>query len=283
MSQLLKGAPAASAINEETRQRIAVLNKKGVVPTLAIIRTGEREDDLSYETGAKKRAAALGIEVLSFALPADASQSELENVMHRVNEDQNIHGVLLLRPLPGSLDEERIVSLLAPEKDVDGITDASLSGVFTGKRIGYPPCTAEACMKLLDYYGIDCAGKKAVVLGRSLVVGRPAAMMLMQKNATVTICHTRTRQTEQETKEADIVLAAAGQRGAFDARYFKAGQVVLDVGIHFNEEGKMCGDVATGQVQDMVEAITPVPGGVGAVTTAVLMSHVAEAALRFYS
>lgn len=280
MSQLLKGAPVASAINEETGRRIAALKEQGIRPTLAIIRVGEKEDDLSYETGAKKRAAALGIEVLSFALPADVRQTELEEVIDTVNEDRNIHGVLLLRPLPRSLDEERIVSLLAPDKDVDGITDSSLSGVFTGKKNGYPPCTAEACMKILDYYGIECTGKKAVVLGRSLTVGRPAAMMLMEKNATVTICHTRTRQTEQETRGADIVIAAAGQRGAFDGAYFTEGQIVLDVGIHFNEEGKMCGDVVTGQVQDVVEAITPVPGGVGAVTTAVLMSHVTEAAMH---
>jgi methylenetetrahydrofolate dehydrogenase (NADP+)/methenyltetrahydrofolate cyclohydrolase len=280
MSELLKGAPVAAAIREAAKDRVEVLKEQGVTPTLAIIRVGERPDDLSYETGAKKRAENFGIAIQSFVLPENVEQKALEEVIHRVNEEETIHGVLLLRPLPKHLDEKSIVAMLAPKKDVDGITDGSLAGVFTGKKLGFPPCTAEACMKILEHYQIDCTGKKAVVAGRSLVVGKPLSMMLLAQNATVTICHTRTKNLEEEMRAADIVVAAAGQKGAFGPDCFREGQIVLDVGIHFGEDGKMCGDVLTGQVQDTVAAITPVPGGVGAVTTAVLMSHVVEAAER---
>lgn len=280
MAQIWKGAPVAAALNEKTKAQAQALREKGIVPTLAIIRVGEKADDIAYETGACKRAAAVGVAVLQLILPANASEKELEQTIYMVNDDPNIHGVLLLRPLPRTMNEERLVGLLAPEKDVDGITDGSLCGVFTGKKIGYAPCTAQACMEILDYYGVDCTGRKATVVGRSLVVGRPAAMLLMEKNATVTICHTRTKDLAEQIQQAEIVIAAAGRRGMFGEECFRQGQIVLDVGIHFDEEGKMCGDVRTAEVEPLVEAITPVPGGVGAVTTAVLMSHVVDAALR---
>ena len=280
MAQIWKGAPVAAAPNEKTKEQALALRENGVIPTLAIIRVGERPDDIAYETGACKRAAAVGVAVLQLILPANASEQELEQTIYMVNDDPNIHGVLLLRPLPKTMNEERLVGLLAPEKDVDGITDGSLCGVFTGKKIGYAPCTAQACMEILDYYGVDCTGKRATVVGRSLVVGRPAAMLLMEKNATVTICHTRTKDLPQQMREAEIVIATAGRRGMFGADCFREGQMVLDVGIHFNEEGKMCGDVRTAEVEPIVEAITPVPGGVGAVTTAVLMNHVVQAAQK---
>lgn len=280
MAQIWKGAPVAAALNEKTKAQAEALREKDVIPTLAIIRIGERPDDIAYETGACKRAAAVGVAVLQLVLSENASEQELEQTIYMVNDDPHIHGVLLLRPLPKTMNEERLVGLLAPEKDVDGITDGSLCGVFTGKKIGYAPCTAQACMEILEYYGVDCTGKKATVVGRSLVVGRPAAMMLMEKNATVTICHTRTKDLSQQMQQAEIVIAAAGRRGMFGADCFREGQLVLDVGIHFNEEGKMCGDVRTAEVEPIVDAITPVPGGVGAVTTAVLMSHVVQAAQR---
>ena len=172
------------------------------------------------------------------------------------------------------------MNALAVEKDVDGITDLSMAGVFMGKDMGYAPCTPSACMKVLDHYGIDCTGKKVVVIGRSLVVGKPAAMMLIKKNATVTICHTRTKDMPSVVKEADIVIVAAGRAGVVDDTYLRAGQTVIDVGINVNEEGKLCGDVAYAKAEPIVEAITPVPGGVGSVTTSVLVGHVVEAAMR---
>ena len=186
----------------------------------------------------------------------------------------------MFRPLPKHLDQNLIENALDPAKDVDCMTDGSMSGVFTGKAIGFPPCTPQACMEILDHYGIDCTGKKAVVIGRSLVVGKPAAMMLIKKNATVTVCHTRTVDMPSVTREADILLVAAGRAGVVGAAYVKPGQIVIDVGINVNAEGKLCGDVDYAAVEPIVEAITPVPGGVGSVTTSVLVSHVVEAAAK---
>ena len=188
--------------------------------------------------------------------------------------------LLLFRPLPKHLDQAVIENALAPEKDVDCMTDLSMSGVFTGKKIGFPPCTPQACMEILDHYGIDCTGKKAVVIGRSLVVGKPAAMMLVKKNATVTICHTRTVDMPSVAREADIIIVAAGRAGVVGAEYVKEGQTIIDVGINVNAEGKLCGDVDYAAVEPIVDAITPVPGGVGSVTTSVLVGHVVEAAMR---
>ena len=251
----------------------AALNEK-------IIRVGEREDDLSYERGATKRCETLGVAYEKFLLPADVTQEELMATIDKVNKDDSIHGVLIFRPLPKHLDEAAVIKALSPEKDVDGITDGSMVGVFAGTKQGFPPCTPQACMEILDHYGIDCTGKKAVVVGRSLVVGKPAAMMLLKKNATVTICHTRTKDMPSVVKEADIVIVAAGRAGVVDDTYLRAGQTVIDVGINVNEEGKLCGDVAYAKAEPIVEAITPVPGGVGSVTTSVLVGHVVEAAMR---
>ena len=186
----------------------------------------------------------------------------------------------MFRPLPKHLDEEAACQALDPEKDVDGITDGSMVGVFTGQKKGFPPCTPQACMEILDHYGIDCAGKKAVVIGRSLVVGKPAAMMLIKKNATVTVCHTKTVDMPAVCREADILIVAAGRAGVVDKPYFAPGQVVIDVGINVNAEGKLCGDVKFEDAEPIVGAITPVPGGVGSVTTSVLVGHVVEAAMR---
>ena len=201
------------------------------------------------------------------------------NTIAQVNEADDIHGVLLFRPLPRHLNENKIINALAAEKDIDGITDRSMASVFLGKQGGFAPCTPSACMKILDHYSIDCTGKKAVVIGRSPVVGKPAAMMLLQKNATVTICHTKTTDMPSVVKEADIVIVAAGRAGVIDAKYLRAGQTVIDVGINVNEEGKLCGDVNFVDAEPLVDAITPVPGGVGSVTTSVLIEHVVDAAL----
>lgn len=280
MAQILKGAPVAAALRERTRAEAEELAKAGTVPGLAIIRVGERPDDVSYENGACRRAESVGVAVFKFTLPEDASAQELAEVIDTVNESPQIHGALLLRPLPSHMDEEALVNRLLPEKDVDGITDGSLTGVFTGKASGFAPCTAQACMEILDYYGVDCTGKRAVVVGRSLVVGRPLAMLLLHRNATVTVCHTRTEELSLRMREGEIVIAAAGRQEMFGRECFSAGQIVLDVGIHFAEGGRMCGDVITAEAEEAVQAVTPVPGGVGAVTTAVLMSHVVEAAKR---
>ena len=283
MAKQLLGKEVTAALNERIKADVATLNAKGVKPTLGIIRVGERPDDLSYERGATKRCETLGVEYKKYLLPADVSQEELLKVIDEVNKDDNIHGVLMFRPLPKHIDQTLVENALAAEKDVDCQTDASLGGVFTGKKVGFPPCTPQACMEILDHYGIDCTGKKAVVIGRSLVVGKPAAQMLIKKNATVTTCHTRTIDMPSVAREAEILIVAAGRAGVVGAEYVAPGQIVIYVGINVNAEGKLCGDVDYAAVEPIVDAITPVPGGVGSVTTSVLVGHVVEAAMRKFA
>ncbi|MBR5641390.1 MAG: bifunctional 5,10-methylenetetrahydrofolate dehydrogenase/5,10-methenyltetrahydrofolate cyclohydrolase [Firmicutes bacterium] len=281
MAEVLKGMPVAKAISEELKARSEALQEKGVTPTLAIFRVGERDDDLSYERGAMKRAEQTGVAVKNVVLPADVDSEAFFQALDELNKDETVHGILMFRPLPKQLDGEKARQMLAPEKDVDGCTDGSLAGVFANAKVGFPPCTAQAAMEILKFYGIDPKGKKAAVIGRSLVIGRPVAMMLMHANATVTICHTRTVDVPSITKEADIVIAASGQMESVGAEYVSEGQTVIDVGIGWNEEkGKLCGDVKFEEAEPVVSAITPVPGGVGSVTTAVLCKHVIEAAER---
>lgn len=281
MAEVLKGMPVAKAISEELKARSEALQEKGVTPTLAIFRVGERDDDLSYERGAMKRAEQTGVAVKNVVLPADVDSETFFKALENLNNDKDVHGILMFRPLPKQLDGEKARQLLAPDKDVDGCTDGSLAGVFANAKVGFPPCTAQAAMEILKFYGIDPKGKKAAVIGRSLVIGRPVAMMLMHANATVTICHTRTVDVPSITKEADIVIAASGQMESVGAEYVSAGQTVIDVGIGWNEaKGKLCGDVKFEEAEPVVANITPVPGGVGSVTTAVLCKHVIEAAER---
>ena len=280
MSVILKGAPVVAAMNEANAARCAALREKGVVPTLAVVRVGAREDDLSYEKGVMARCAKVGVEVKQFLLPADAAQEELLGVIACINADPSIHGCLLFRPLPKQFDDRTIRAALSPEKDIDGITDDSLAGVFTNTDLGYAPCTAQACLEILKYYNIPLSGRRAVVVGRSLVVGKPAAMMLDRENATVTICNSRTQNLPAICKEADVVVVAMGKMGAVGADCLREGQTVVDVGIHVNEKGKLCGDVKFGEAEPVVDAITPVPGGVGTVTTSVLVGHVVQAAAK---
>ena len=281
MEKILKGAPVAQAIIDRTLCDANALKEKGVIPTLAILRVGERADDISYEKGAMKRCAQAGVDVKNVVLPSDVGENEFFETLNSLNKDDSVHGILMFRPLPKHIDGEKARQMLAIQKDVDGCTDGSLAGVFSNSKTGFTPCTAQAAMEILKYYGCECSGKKAVVLGRSLVVGRPVAMLLMHENATPTICHTRTKNPAELSKQADIVIACTGQMESLGADYFRAGQIVIDVGINWNEEkNKLCGDVRFDEVSDIVEAITPVPGGVGGVTTAVLVSHVVEAAKR---
>ena len=280
MAKILKGAEVVSSLHARLIPQVEALKAQGILPTLGIVRVGERADDVAYERGATKRAETLGVAVRKFMLEAGASQQELIDTIQTINEDDSIHGVLLFRPLPKHMDDEAVRAALLPEKDVDGITDASLVGVFTGTKRGFPPCTAQACMEILEHYQISLQGKRAVVIGRSLVVGKPVSMMLLQKNATVTVCHTKTLDMPAETKQADVLIVAAGRAGVVGAEYVRAGQTVIDVGINFTPEGAMVGDADFAAIEPIVEAITPVPGGVGTVTTTVLIGHVIEAAQR---
>ena len=290
MAKLLLGKEVTDALNANLQTRTAALREKGIVPTLGIIRVGADPSDLSYEKGATKRAELVGVEVKKFELPADASKEDVLAAIDQVNADDSIHGVLMFRPLPKHLkaDQDEICNHLAAAKDVDCMTDLSNAGVFTGKKLGFAPCTPAACMEILDYYGIDCKGKNAVVIGRSLVVGKPAAMMLMAKNATVTVCHTKTVDVAGIARKADILVSAAGVLNSLTKDYVAPGQIVIDVSINWDPEkinskggkGAIAGDAVFSEVEPIVEAITPVPGGVGSVTTSVLIGHVVEAAER---
>jgi len=290
MAKRLLGKEVNEKLNARIMDQCQALKEQGVHPTLAIVRCGERPDDLSYENGATKRAEMLGVAVKKFVLSEDVTKEELLQVIDSINADNGIHGVLMFRPLPKHLkaEQDEICNRLDPRKDVDGMTDGSNAGVFMGKKLGFAPCTPAACMEILDHYGIDCTGKKAVVIGRSLVVGKPAAMMLMGKNATVTVCHTKTRDTAAIAREADILISAAGVLKSLTKDYVRPGQVVVDVSINWDAEkinakggkGGIAGDAVFEEVEPIVEAITPVPGGVGAVTTSVLIGHVVEAAQR---
>ena len=280
MAKQLLGKEVNADLNGQIIDRVNALKDKGVVPTLGIIRVGEKDADLSYERGATKRCEKLGVEYKKFVFLENVSQEELMGAIDQVNKDSSIHGVLIFRPLPKTLDEKAVIAALDPEKDIDGITDGSMVGVYTGQKKGFPPCTAQAVMEILRHYQVDLKGKKAVVIGRSLVIGKPVAMMLLKQNATVTICHTKTKDMAAEAREADVLVVAAGHRDVVDDTFVRPRQMVIDVGINVNDEGKLCGDVSYDKVEPIVDAITPVPGGVGSVTTSVLVSHVVEAAER---
>lgn len=278
MAELWKGAPVAAALTERLIPRAQALVEKGVTPTLAIVRVGERPEDLSYERGALKRCEKVGIAVRQYLLTSEATQADLMEVIEDINRDDSIHGCLMFRPLPKHMDEAAACAALSPAKDVDGITAGSLAAVFSGSGAGYPPCTAQACLEILDHYGYELKGKRAVVVGRSLVIGKPVSMLLLGRHATVTVCHTRTADLAAECRRAEVLVAAAGKAGAVSAQCLAPGQVVLDVGINVDENGNLVGDVDFAAAEATVDAITPVPGGVGAVTTSVLARHVIEAA-----
>lgn len=278
MAQLWKGAPVAAALTKALTSRCHALKAAGVAPTLAIVRLGQRPDDISYETAAIKRCKKIGVAVKQFLLPQACSRAELTAIIEHINVDPAIHGCLVLRPLPDREMEELACAKLAPEKDVDGMTAAALTTVFTGSGAGYPPCTAQACVELLDHYGVDLTGKQVAVIGRSLVIGKPVSMLLQAKNATVTMCHTKTADLPSVCRNADIVVAAAGRAGLVTADCAAPGQILLDVGISVDADGRLRGDVDFGSVESVVSAITPVPGGVGSVTTTVLCRHVIQAA-----
>lgn len=280
MAKLLKGAEAAKKLTEELKLRTAKLTDRGIRPCLAVVRVGERDDDIAYERGAMKRCEKIGIEVRNIVLPQNVEQDILVYEIEKLNHDDAVHGVLILRPLPRHIDDNAICAVLAPEKDADGITAGSLAGIYSFRDTGYAPCTAQACIELLKYYEIPIAGKNAVVVGRSLVIGRPVSMLLLKDNATVTICHSKTKGLAGICRNADIIIAAAGRAGMITGDYVSEGQTVIDVGIHENVDGNLCGDTAFAEIEGIVGAITPVPGGVGAMTTAILASHVVDAAER---
>lgn len=274
-----RGMPAVKAMAEEFKSRVAALKERGVYPKLAVVRVGEREDDIAYEKGIVKRFGTVEADVEVIKLPIDIDGESFEETIRRLNEDEKVHGILVFRPLPKQLDDNRLKEIIRPDKDVDSISMANAAKVFAGDKTGYAPCTAQAVMELLEHNKIDLTGKKVVIVGRSLVVGKPLAMLMLGKNATVTVCHTRTKNIAEECKRADILVACAGSAKMIKRDFTNPDQIVVDVGINF-VDGAMCGDVDYDDVAEHVAAITPVPGGVGTVTTSVLLKHTLESAER---
>lgn len=276
-AKMLTAKEPLERYEQELRERTEACGKKGVTPALALLRVGNQAPDLSYERSAKKRAESIGVAVNVHELDADVSRQDLLREIDAINANNAEHGCLMFRPLPRSLDEQEACDRLLPAKDVDGMTKASLASVFMDGADGYPPCTADACLRMLDAYGIQVRGKRVVVVGRSLVIGKPVAMMLLKRNATVTICHSKTEDLPSVMRSADIVICATGRPHAYGPECFAPGQTVLDVGINF-EDGKICGDVDTEPVAQIVDAITPVPGGIGSFTTRLVFDHTIQAA-----
>ena len=275
--EILKGLPVANAINEKLMEQVKSI--EGPLPHLAIIRVGERPDDCSYERGAVKKMDKVGVRCTTYTFDADIDNETFQAELDKINENPDIDGILMLRPLPKQLDEKQIENKIDPRKDLDGISPLNLAKVYAGDESGYAPCTAEAVIEMLDYAGIDIKGKRVTVVGRSLVIGKPVSMLLMKRNATVTVCHTKTVDMEGTCKNAEILVAAAGSARMIKKDYVAEGAIVVDVGINVDEEGNLCGDVDFDAITDIAAIATPVPGGVGSVTTSVLAKHLVKAAM----
>lgn len=275
--EILKGLPVANAINEKLMEQVKSI--EGPLPHLAIIRVGERPDDCSYERGAVKKMDKVGVRCTTYTFDADIDNETFQAEFDKINENPDIDGILMLRPLPKQLDEKQIENKIDPRKDLDGISPLNLAKVYAGDESGYAPCTAEAVIEMLDYAGIDIKGKRVTVVGRSLVIGKPVSMLLMKRNATVTVCHTKTVDMEGTCKNSEILVAAAGSARMIKKDYVAEGAIVVDVGINVDEEGNLCGDVDFDTITDIAAIATPVPGGVGSVTTSVLAKHLVKAAM----
>jgi methylenetetrahydrofolate dehydrogenase (NADP+) / methenyltetrahydrofolate cyclohydrolase len=277
MGEIIKGKPVADAMTEVIIQEVTDIKSKGITPKLTIVRVGADPSDLAYERGALKRMEMCGIEKEVVELPIDISQDKFIETLKKVNEDQNTHGILVFRPMPKHLDEDVIKYIISPEKDVDCFSPVNVAKVTEGDESGFPPATPTAVMEILKHYKVDLKGKHAVVIGRSLVVGKPVSMLLLKENATVTICHSRTSNLPDMCQMADILVVAVGRAKMVDDTYIKKGAVVIDVGINMDENNNLCGDVDFEKGIEKASMMTPVPAGVGSVTTSVLAKHVVKA------
>lgn len=279
MGQIIKGKLVADAISEDLRKKVEVLKGKGLIPKLVIVRVGANASDLSYERGALKRCESIGITAEVRELPENISQNDFIRQLEKLNEDKSVNGLLIFRPLPKQLDENVIKYVISPEKDMDCFSPVNVAKIMENDATGFAPCTPSAVMEILKYYNVPMKGKKAVVVGRSMVVGKPVSMLLLNENATVTICHSKTQDMPAVCSEADILVVGIGKAKMIDSKYVKDGAVVIDVGINVDEDGNLCGDVDTEKCVDISSMITPVPGGVGSVTTSILAKHVVKACM----
>ena len=280
MAALMKGTACAKAIRCGIEASVESLRARQIHPGLGILRVGEREDDIAYERSAVKKAEQVGIAVEKIVLPRESTTEQCLQALTMLNQNPAVHGILLFRPMPKHIDEDAVIRAMAVEKDIDGMTPGSLAKVFMGESDGFAPCTAEAVVRLLSFEQYAWKGKHAVVLGRSLVVGKPLAMLMLEKNATVTVCHSATENLPGVCAQADLLVTAIGRARMIDKNYVKPGAVVVDVGINVDEQGGLCGDVDTASAMEKAAAVTPVPGGLGAVTSWLLLEHVVKAAER---
>lgn len=280
MAALMKGAACTKAIRSGIEASVELLRAQKIQPGLGILRIGEREDDIAYERSAIKKAEQVGIAVKKTVLPQESTTEQCLQALAALNQDPAVHGILLFRPMPKHIDEDAVIRAMAVEKDIDGMTPGSLAKVFMGESDGFAPCTAEAVVRLLSYEQYPWKGKHAVVLGRSLVVGKPLAMLMLAKNATVTVCHSATENLPEVCAQADLLVAAIGRARMIDKSYIKPGAMVVDVGINVDEQGTLCGDVDTESALERAALVTPVPGGLGAVTSWLLLEHVIKVAER---
>ena len=271
----LRGKKVSDGIKEYVLKELETLS---FVPKLAIVRVGENPDDMSYERGATKKLKSFGLDVASYVFPQDISDEEFKKAFRDINEDDEVTGILLLRPLPRTINEKDIENMIDPQKDLDGISPINIAKVFAGDTTGFSPCTAEAVIEVLKAYDIELTGKRVTVVGRSMVVGKPVSMLLLKENATVTMTHTRTVDLKKTCSDAEILIAAAGRAKMLNSDYCGQNAVMIDVGINVDENGKLCGDVDYATLDGKASAATPVPGGVGTVTTAVLAKHLIQAA-----
>ena len=271
----LRGKKVSDGIKEYVSKELETLS---FVPKLAIVRVGENPDDMSYERGATKKLKSFGLDVASYVFPQDISDDDFKKAFKDINEDDEVTGILLLRPLPRTINEKDIENMIDPKKDLDGISPINIAKVFAGDTTGFSPCTAEAVIEVLKAYDIELTGKRVTVVGRSMVVGKPVSMLLLKENATVTMTHTRTVNLKKTCSDAEIVIAAAGRAKMLNSDYCGQDAVMIDVGINVDENGKLCGDVDYATLDGKASAATPVPGGVGTITTAVLAKHLIQAA-----
>ena len=271
----LRGKKVSDGIKEYVSKELETLS---FVPKLAIVRVGENPDDMSYERGATKKLKSFGLDVASYVFSQDISDEDFKKAFKDINEDDEVTGILLLRPLPRTINEKDIENMIDPKKDLDGISPINIAKVFAGDTTGFSPCTAEAVIEVLKAYDIELTGKRVTVVGRSMVVGKPVSMLLLKENATVTMTHTRTVDLKKTCSDAEIVVAAAGRAKMLNSDYCGQDAVMIDVGINVDENGKLCGDVDYATLDGKASAATPVPGGVGTITTAVLAKHLIQAA-----
>lgn len=271
----LRGKKVSDGIKEYVSKELETLS---FVPKLAIVRVGENPDDMSYERGATKKLKSFGLDMASYVFPQDISDEAFKKAFKDINEDDEVTGILLLRPLPRTINEKDIENMIDPKKDLDGISPINIAKVFAGDTTGFSPCTAEAVIEVLKAYDIELTGKRVTVVGRSMVVGKPVSMLLLKENATVTMTHTRTVDLKKTCSDAEIVIAAAGRAKMLNSDYCGQDAVMIDVGINVDENGKLCGDVDYATLDGKASAATPVPGGIGTITTAVLAKHLIQAA-----